>query len=95
MEGRQEEGIAFLGSTVETGRTATSPTTTGSTKPSTTSKLGDFDALLPLYDEQIRGDGRSAGSRSSTPRLALWRLTLFGVDVRERAQVLVGDVSPS
>ncbi len=92
MEGRQEEGIAFLGSTVEDWRDSYFANHNWIHKALYHIELGDFDAILPLYDAQIRGERPIRWVRLVDCAAALWRLALFGVDVRERAQALVEGV---
>jgi tetratricopeptide (TPR) repeat protein len=92
MEGRQEEGIAFLGSTVDDWQDSYFANHNWIHKALYHIELGDFDALVPLYDQQIRGTRQIRWVPVVDSAGALWRLTLFGVDVRERAQALVEGV---
>jgi tetratricopeptide (TPR) repeat protein len=89
MEGRQEEGIAFLADTADDWRDSYFANHNWIHKALYHIELGDFEALLPLYDDQIRGQRPIRWVPLVDCAAALWRLTLFGVDVRERAQALV------
>ena len=89
MEGRQEEGIAFLGGTVDDWKDSYFANHNWVHKALYHIEVGDFDALLPLYDDQIRGERPMRWVPLVDCAAVLWRLMLFGVDVRERAQVLV------
>jgi tetratricopeptide (TPR) repeat protein len=92
MEGRQEEGLAFLGSTVADWQDSYFANHNWIHKALYHIELGDFDALVPLYDDQIRGARPVSWVPLVDAAAALWRLSLFGVDVRDRAQSLVDAV---
>ena len=83
MEGRQEEGIAFLGGTVDDWKDSYFANHNWVHKALYHIEVGDFDALLPLYDDQIRGDRPMRWVPLVDCAAVLWRLMLFGVDVRE------------
>ena len=89
MEGRQEEGIAFLADSADQWRDSYFANHNWIHKALYHIELGDFGALLPLYDDQIRGQRPIRWVPLVDCAAALWRLTLFGVDVQERAQALV------
>jgi tetratricopeptide (TPR) repeat protein len=92
MEGNQREGVEFL--------TASAP----DWSPSYFAihnwwhrglyhlELGEIDEALALYDDPIRA-GRSTEWLDVVDAAALlWRLSLFGVDVTERAEQLAADI---
>ncbi len=92
MEGRQEEGVAFVGGTAEDWQDSYFANHNWIHKALYHIELGDFEALLPLYDDRIRGERPIRWVPIVDAAGALWRLALFGVDVRERAQALVEGV---
>ena len=55
-------------------------------------ELGRIDTVLDLYDGPIRSAGSSEWVHLVDAAALLWRLTLFGVDVTERAVRLADDV---
>src|ERR1017187_3065260 len=56
-------------------------------------ELGEIDEALALYDDPMRA-GRSAEWLDVVDAAALlWRLSLFGADVTERAEQLAADIS--
>jgi tetratricopeptide (TPR) repeat protein len=93
MEGRQRDGVAFL--------TASAPDWSGSFfaihnwwhRGQYHLELGEIDEALALYDDPMRA-GRSTEWLDIVDAAALlWRLSLFGVDVTERAEQLAADIS--
>lgn len=93
MEGRQEEGVAFLDSTVDDWQDSYFANHNWIHKALYHIELGDFGTLVPLYDARIRAERDVAWVRVVDFTAALWRLSLFGVDVSDRAQALVDDVN--
>ena len=93
MEGRQRDGVAFL--------TASAPDWSGSFfavhnwwhRGLFHLELGEINEALALYDDPLRA-GRSTEWLDVVDAAALlWRLSLFGVDVTERAEQLAADIS--
>jgi tetratricopeptide (TPR) repeat protein len=93
MEGRQRDGVAFL--------TASAPDWSASYfaihnwwhRGLFHLELGEIDEALALYDDPMRA-GRSAEWLDVVDAAALlWRLSLFGADVTERAEQLAADIS--
>ncbi len=93
MEGRPRDGVAFL--------TASAPDWSGSFFAIHNwwhcglyyLELGELDEALALYDDPMRA-GRSTEWLDVVDAAALlWRLSLFGVDVTERAGQLAADIS--
>src|SRR5450755_1762942 len=93
MEGRQRDGVAFL--------TASAPDWSASYfaihnwwhRGLYHLELGEIDEALALYDDPMRA-GRSAEWLDVVDAAALlWRLSLFGADVTERAEQLAADIS--
>ena len=93
MEGRQRDGVAFL--------TASAPDWSASYfaihnwwhRGLYHLELGEIDEALALYDDPMRA-GRSVEWLDVVDAAALlWRLSLFGADVTERAEQLAADIS--
>ena len=57
-------------------------------------ELGEIDTVLALYDGPIRATRSSEWLDVVDAAALLWRLSLFGVDVHERASQLSGDIEP-
>jgi hypothetical protein len=94
MEGNQQCGVSFLTETA------------GDWTPSYFAvhnwwhlalfelELGRVDAVLDIYDGPIRSHGSTEWLHIVDAAALLWRLSLFGVDVTERAGRLADDIEP-
>ena len=94
MEGNQQGGVSFLTETA------------GDWTPSYFAvhnwwhlalfelELGRVDAVLDIYDGPIRSKRSSEWLHIVDAAALLWRLSLFGVDVSERAGRLADDIEP-
>jgi hypothetical protein len=94
MEGHQQGGVSFLTETA------------GDWAPSYFAvhnwwhlalfelELGRVDAVLDIYDGPIRSKRSTEWLHIVDAAALLWRLSLFGVDVAERADRLADDIEP-
>jgi len=57
-------------------------------------ELGETDEVLALYDHQVRARPSLEWLDVVDAAALLWRLALYGADVRERATRLAGDIAP-
>jgi tetratricopeptide (TPR) repeat protein len=93
MEGRQRDGVAFL--------TASAPDWSASYFASHNwwhrglyhLELDEIDEALALYDEPMRASRSVEWLDVVDAAALLWRLSLFGADVAERAEQLAADIS--
>jgi tetratricopeptide (TPR) repeat protein len=93
MEGRHEPGVSFL--------TSTAPDWQGSYFAVHNwwhlalylLELGRIDDALALYDERIRAARSTEWLDVVDAAALLWRLALYGTDVRGRATALASDIS--
>src|ERR1700747_1473040 len=92
MEGSQRDGVEFL--------TASAPCWSASFfaihnwwhRGLYHLELGEIGEALALYDDPIRAGRSPEGLDVVDAAARLWRLSLFGVDVTERAEQLAADI---
>jgi tetratricopeptide (TPR) repeat protein len=92
MQGAQRLGIAFLEQSVEDWSSSYFAVHNWWHRALYHLELREVDEAVALYDEPIRGNRSSEWLDVVDAASLLWRLHLFGVDVRERARTLSGDI---
>jgi tetratricopeptide (TPR) repeat protein len=92
MEGSQREGVKFLAASASDWSASFFAIHNWWHRGLYHLELGEIDEALALYDDPIRA-GRSTEWLDVVDAAALlWRLSLFGVDVTERAAQLAADI---
>jgi tetratricopeptide (TPR) repeat protein len=94
MEGRQNEGVAFLYDSAPNWSSSYFAVHNWWHKALYHLDLGEADQALELYDGPIRGERSDAWLDIVDAAALLWRLSLFGVDVAQRARELANDIEP-
>lgn len=92
MRGAQRHGIAFLERTAGDWSSSYFATHNWWHQALYHLELGELDEALALYDGPIRGTRSGAWLDVDDAASLLWRLHLFGVEVGERARMLLGDL---
>ena len=92
MEGRQHEGVAFLTETAPDWSPSYFAVHNWWHRCLYHLDLLEFDEVLDLYDGPIRAERSAQWLDIVDAAALLWRLSLFGVDVNERAERLADDV---
>jgi hypothetical protein len=94
MQGRQREGIAFLSESAKYWWTSFFAVHNWWHRALFHLDLGEVEETFSLYDGPIRG-GRSAEWLNVIDAASLlWRLSLFGVGIGDRASRLAEDIEP-
>jgi tetratricopeptide (TPR) repeat protein len=92
MEGNQRDGVDFLTASAPDWSPSYFATHNWWHRGLYHLELGEIDEALTLYDDPIRA-GRSTEWLDVVDAAALlWRLSLYGVDVTERAEQLAADI---
>src|ERR1700749_74959 len=92
MEGTQRDGVDFLTASAPDWSASYFAIHNGGPRGLYHLELGEIGEALALYDDPIRA-GRSTEWLDVVDAAALlWRLSLFGVDVTERAEQLAADI---
>jgi hypothetical protein len=94
MEGRTEEGIAFLTQSAKDWELSFFAIHNWWHLALYHLERGEIEEVSTLYDGPIRGSRSSEWLSVADAASLLWRLSLFGVDVRQRADRLSSDVEP-
>ncbi len=94
MEGRQREGVRFLSETAGDWSTSYFAIHNWWHRALFHLDLGEFDEVLDLYDGPIRAGGSGEWLDLVDAAALLWRLSLFGVDVADRAVELADAIEP-
>lgn len=92
MEGRPEEGLALLEDPAVSWQDSYFANHNWVHKALYHLEIGNVDVLLPLYDDEIRANRPLRWVVVVDCASVLWRLMLFGFDVRGRADALVDGV---
>lgn len=88
MQGRQEEGVAFLGRTAKDWQESYFAVHNWWHHGLFHIELCDFDAVLDLYDNRIRLNRSDVWLDLVDAASLLWRLSLYGIDLGERPNEL-------
>jgi tetratricopeptide (TPR) repeat protein len=94
MEGRPEDGVEFLRATEDHWSPSYFAVHNWWHRALYHLELGGIDDVLALYDGPIRAARSSEWLDVVDAAALLWRLSLFGIDVHERAMQLSGDIEP-
>jgi tetratricopeptide (TPR) repeat protein len=94
MEGRHRAGIGFLDATAPDWASSYFAVHNWWHKGLYHLELGELGAALDLYDGSIRARGSLEWLDIVDAAALLWRLALYGADVRDRADQLAGDIAP-
>jgi tetratricopeptide (TPR) repeat protein len=94
MEGRQWEGLAFLGESADAWSSSFFAIHNWWHKALYHLDLDQAEQALTLYDGPLRGARTTEWLDVVDAASLLWRLSLFGVDVTDRAAQLAGDIEP-
>jgi len=94
MQSRPQEGIAFLTETERDWSSSFFAVHQWWHKALFHLDLGDPDSALSLYDGPIRKDSSLKWPDLVDAAALLWRLSLLGLDVKERATELTRDIEP-
>jgi tetratricopeptide (TPR) repeat protein len=94
MEGRHEEGIAFLTESADDWRSSYFAIHNWWHRSLYHLERGEIEDVLGLYDGPIRGGRSSEWLDIVDAASLLWRLSLFGIDVRKRTDALFVDIEP-
>ena len=92
MRGAQRPGIAFLDESVGDWSSSYFATHNWWHRALYHLELGELDEALALSDGPIRGAGSTEWLDVDDAASLLWRLHLFGVDVGDRARMLLADL---
>jgi tetratricopeptide (TPR) repeat protein len=93
MEGRTDEGIRFLTESLPNWSSSFFAVHTWWHQALYHLELAEYDAALSLYDGPIRALRSREWVNLIDAASLLWRLSLFGVDVRERSTALAADLA--
>lgn len=94
MEGRQQDGVAFLTRTAPDWESSYFAVHNWWHRALYHLELGEVGEVLALYDQNIRARRSAAWLEIVDAAALLWRLSLFGVDIAERASQLASDIEP-
>jgi tetratricopeptide (TPR) repeat protein len=94
MEGRHEEGIAFLSESAEDWQSSYFAIHNWWHRSLYHLERGEIVDVLALYDGPIRGSRSSEWLDIVDAASLLWRLSLLGVDVGRRIEALSVDIEP-
>jgi tetratricopeptide (TPR) repeat protein len=94
MEGRHRAGVAFLTATAPDWQSSYFAVHNWWHQGLYYLELGEIDAALALYDESVRARASLEWLDIVDAAALLWRLALYGADVRDRAGRLAGDIAP-
>ena len=94
MEGSQQEGVAFLSASARDWSASYFAVHNWWHRALYHLELGEIDQVGALYDGYIRGSRSTEWLDIVDAASLLWRLSLFGVDVTERAGRLAADIDP-
>ena len=94
MEGRTAEGVSFLTGSAVRWESSFFAVHNWWHLALYVIEEGEFDRALDLYDGPIRKGGSNQWLDLVDAAALLWRLSLVGVDVKERATALVGLLEP-
>jgi tetratricopeptide (TPR) repeat protein len=94
MEGSQLAGIDFMSATVPNWRDSYFAVHNWWHRALFSLELGETDEVLALYDHQVRARPSLEWLDVVDAAALLWRLALYGADVRERATRLADDIAP-
>jgi len=94
MEGSQLAGIDFMSATVPNWQDSYFAVHNWWHRALFSLELGETDEVLALYDHQVRARPSLEWLDVVDAAALLWRLAIYGADVRERATRLAGDIAP-
>jgi len=94
MEGAASQGVDFLITSAPDWETSYFATHNWWHRALYHLELGQIEVALSLYDGPIRTGGPGEWLDLDDAAALLWRLSLFGVDVAERAEALADDLEP-
>jgi tetratricopeptide (TPR) repeat protein len=94
MEGSQRAGIDFMAATLPNWRDSYFAVHNWWHRALFGLELGEVDEVLALYDSQVRARPSLEWLDIVDAAALLWRLALYGADVRERATRLADDITP-
>jgi tetratricopeptide (TPR) repeat protein len=94
MEGRPREGVNFLTETVANWSSSYFAVHNWWHLALYHLELGEYDQVLSYYDGPIRGEGSDQWLDIVDAASLLWRLSLLGIDVEDRAIRLAEDIEP-
>ncbi|HEU5420830.1 MAG TPA: tetratricopeptide repeat protein [Streptosporangiaceae bacterium] len=94
MEGSQQAGIHFMSATLPNWRDSYFAVHNWWHRALYSLELGEIDEVLALYDGQVRARPSLEWLDIVDAAALLWRLALYGADVRERATRLADDIAP-
>jgi tetratricopeptide (TPR) repeat protein len=92
MEGSQRDGVAFLTATLPDWQSSYFAVHNWWHRALYHLELGEADQALALYDQSIRASRSTEWLDIVDASALLWRLSLFGQDVTERASQLASDI---
>jgi tetratricopeptide (TPR) repeat protein len=94
MEGSQRAGIDFMAATLPSWRDSYFAVHNWWHRALFGLELGEIDEVLALYDSQVRARPSLEWLDIVDAAALLWRLALYGADVRDRATRLADDIDP-
>lgn len=94
MEGRQQDGVAFLMTTKPDWESSYFAVHNWWHRALYHLELGEVGEVLALYDQHIRARRSAEWLHIADAAALLWRLSLFGADIGERASQLASDIEP-
>jgi tetratricopeptide (TPR) repeat protein len=94
MEGRHRDGVAFLTKTAPDWRGSYFAVHNWWHRGLYHLELGELDAALDLYDGQVRARRSLEWLDLVDAAALLWRLSLYGADLGDRAARLADDIEP-
>ena len=94
MEGSQQEGVTFLSASARDWSASYFAVHNWWHRALYHLELGQTDQVSALYDGPIRGSRSTEWLDIVDAAALLWRLSLFGADVAERAGRLAADIDP-
>jgi tetratricopeptide (TPR) repeat protein len=94
MEGRHRDGVAFLAATAPDWRGSYFAVHNWWHRGLYHLELGEIDAALDLYDGQVRARRSLEWLDLVDAAALLWRLSLYGADLGDRAARLADDIEP-
>ncbi|HEY1639376.1 MAG TPA: tetratricopeptide repeat protein [Streptosporangiaceae bacterium] len=94
MEGSQRAGIDFMAATLPNWRDSYFAVHNWWHRALFGLELGEIDEVLALYDSQVRARPSREWLDIVDAAALLWRLALYGADVRDRATRLADDIDP-
>lgn len=94
MQGRTEDGLAFLTQSARDWESSYFAIHNWWHQSLFHLERGEVEEVLGLYDGEIRRNRSCEWLDLADAASLLWRLSLFGIDIEERASELAGDIEP-